>query len=98
VPLALIFAHQHGAGLQPPKAVCHRLVAMCKAVQTLCNTRINPIEGLLLEMPADEPRDEVLGEARGWGRPECRAPQGAKVVEAERPHAVDLGLDRLAIE
>ena len=63
----------------------------------LCGLRIKPAEGLLLEVPADETRDEVLAESRRWGRTERRAPQGAKLVEAERPHAVDLGLDRLAI-
>jgi hypothetical protein len=32
------------------------------------------------------------------GGAERHAPQGAKLVEVERPHAVDLGLDSLAIE
>ena len=44
-------------------------------------------------MPAEEPRHEVLGEGRG--RPQGPAPQGANLVEVERPHAVDLGLNRL---
>jgi hypothetical protein len=41
-----------------------------------------------------------LLEAEGWrwGGAERRAPQGAKLAEAEGPHTVDLGLDRLAIE
>jgi len=41
---------------------------------------------------------EVLAEGRRRGGAERHAPQGAKLVEAERAHAVDLGLDRLAIE
>src|SRR5436309_1131527 len=30
--------------------------------------RIKPTEGLLLDVPAKEPRDESLGEGRGWSR------------------------------
>jgi hypothetical protein len=54
--------------------------------------------GLLLDVPAEKPRHEVLAEGRRRRGAERHAPQGAKLVEAERPHAVDLGLDRLAIE
>jgi Resolvase, N terminal domain len=50
-----------------------------------------------LDMPAEKPRHEVLGEGGRRRRPEGDPPQGAKFFEAERPHAVDLGLDRLAI-
>ena len=67
------------------------------AVQQLCSIGIKPAEGLLLDVPADEPRHEVLGEGRRRRRPQRRAPERAKLVEAEGPHAVDLGLDRLAI-
>src|SRR3954468_5985163 len=97
VPLALVFANQHSAGLETPGAVHSRLGATYETVQKLARNRIKPTEGLLLDMPADEPRHEVLGKGRGWGRPQCGAPQGAKLVEAEQPHAVDLGLDRFAI-
>ncbi|MFZ3324669.1 MAG: hypothetical protein WA231_01710 [Methylocella sp.] len=55
-------------------------------------------DGLLLDVPAKEPRDEILGKGRRWGRPKRRAPQGAKLIEAERPHAVNLSLDSLAIK
>ena len=64
----------------------------------LCGLRIKSTLGLLLDVPAEKPRHEVLGEGRRRGGAERHAPQGAKLVEAERPHAVDLGLDRLAIE
>src|SRR5437899_13077336 len=33
VPLALVFAHEHGAGLEAPSAVRARLVAACEAIQ-----------------------------------------------------------------
>src|SRR5665811_206436 len=95
VSVTLVFAHENGAGLEPP--VRSRLVAPGEAVQELVGIRINPTVGLLLDMPADKPGHEVLGESRRWGRPQCRAPQGAKLIEAERPYAVDLGLDRLVI-
>src|SRR5207245_109664 len=48
VPLALVFAHEHGAGLGAPGAVRSRLVAPCEAVEKLCGIRIKPTEGLLL--------------------------------------------------
>src|SRR5262249_44505896 len=95
VPLALVFADQHGAGLETP-AVHLRLVAPCKAVQQLCCVPIKTTEGLLLDVPADKPRHEILCQGSGRGRPERRAPERAKLVEAKGPHAVDLGLDRLA--
>jgi hypothetical protein len=63
----------------------------------LCGLWIKPAEGLFLDVPADEPRHEVLGEGRRRRRPEGEPPQGVKFFEAERPHAVDLGLGRLAI-
>src|ERR1700730_1138386 len=52
--------------------------------------RIKLGAGLLLDVPAKEPRDEILGKSQRWGRPKRRAPQGAKLIEAERPHAVNL--------
>ncbi len=55
-------------------------------------------KGLLLDVPAEKPRHKVLRETRRRGGAERHASQGTKLVEAERPHAVDLGLDRLAIE
>jgi hypothetical protein len=64
----------------------------------LCGLWIKPAEGLLLDMPADEPRHEILGEGRRRGAAERHAPQGAKRVEVNRPQAVDLGLNRVAIE
>jgi len=98
VPLALVFAQEHGAGLEAPRVIGSRLVAPCEAIEMLCGLWINPGEGLFLDVPADEPRHEVLGEGRRRRRPEGDPPQGAKFVEAERPHADDLGLDCLAIE
>ena len=60
--------------------------------------RIKLADGLLLDVPAKEPRDEILGKGRRWGRPKRRAAKGAKLIEAERPHAVNLSLDSLAIK
>jgi hypothetical protein len=44
-----------------------------------------------------QPGDEVLGEALWRRRAERGPPEGAKIVEAERADAVDLGLDGFAI-
>ena len=57
--------------------------------------RIKSAKRLLLEVPTEKPGDEVLGEARRRSCTERRTPQVAKRVDAERPNAVDLGLDRL---
>ena len=97
VPLALVFAQEHGAGLKAPGAIRSRLAAPCEAVEMLCGLRIKSTLGPLLDVPAEKPRHEVLGEGRRRGGAERHAPQGAKFVEAERP-ADDLGLDCLAIE
>src|ERR1700680_1653723 len=43
-----------------------------------CGVRIKTDEGLLLDVPAEEPRHEVLAEGRGRGRPQGRAPKGTK--------------------
>ena len=97
VPLALVFAHQNGAGSETSGAIGPRPFALCEAVQNLAGFRIKPPESLFLDMPADEPGHEVLGEGRRRRGTQCRAPQHAKIVEAERLYAVDLGLDRLVI-
>jgi hypothetical protein len=60
--------------------------------------RIKSPKHLLLDVPAKKPRDEILGEAWRRSCAKRRMPQAAKFVEAERPNAVDLGLDRLAIK
>jgi hypothetical protein len=57
------------------------------AVEMLCSLWIKPTLGLLLDVPAEKPRHEVLGKGRRRGGAERHAPQGAKFVEAERPHA-----------
>jgi hypothetical protein len=88
----------NGAGLEAPGAIRSRLVATCAAVEMLCGLRIKSTLGLLLDVPAEEPRHEVLGEGRRRGGAERDAPQGAKRVEVERPHAADLDLNHLAIE
>ena len=55
----------------------------------------------LLNSYTENPKEPTLFgsllKAGGGDNRTGRAPQGAKLVEAERPHAVDLGLDRLAI-
>ena len=57
VLLALIFAHQHGAGLEAP---IRQLVARRETVQDLGGLRIEPAKSLFLDVPADEAGDEVL--------------------------------------
>jgi hypothetical protein len=69
----------------------------CEAIEMLCGLGIKSTERLLLDAPAEKPRHDVLGKVRWRGGLERRAPQGAKFVEAERPHADDLGFDCLAI-
>jgi hypothetical protein len=64
VPLALVFAQEHGAGLEAPRVIGSRLVAPCEAIEMLCGLWIKPTLGLLLDMPAEKPRHEVLGEGR----------------------------------
>ena len=49
VPLALVFAQKHGAGLEAPRAIGSRLVPLDEAIEMLCDLRIKPAEGLLLE-------------------------------------------------
>src|SRR6266851_6809317 len=80
VALALIFAHQHGAGLE---ATGWWLTIPREAVEDLGGLRIEPPEGLFLDVPADEAGDEVLGEALWRRRTERGPPEGAKAVEAE---------------
>src|SRR3984893_14908916 len=80
VPRALVFAQEHGAGLEAPGAIRSRLAAPCEAVEMLCGLRIKSTPGLLLEVPAEKPRHEVLGEGRRRGGAERHAPQGAKRV------------------
>jgi hypothetical protein len=58
---------------------------------------IKSAEGLLLDVPGDHSRHEVLGERRRR-EPQHRPPQRAKPVEAERPYAVDLGLERFEVD
>jgi hypothetical protein len=98
VPLALVFANEHGAGLEAATAVRSPFAGPSEAVEMFCGLRIKPADGLLLNVPAEEPCYEILGEGRRWGRPKRSPPQAAKLVKAERPHAFDLGLDHFAIE
>jgi hypothetical protein len=83
VPLALVFAQEHGAGLEPPWAIGFWFVTPRDCAEDLCHRRIWPAQRLLLDVPAEEPRDEILGEGWRWGGAERRAPQSAKPVEAE---------------
>src|SRR5947209_953399 len=71
VALALVFAHEHGAGLEAPRSVGSSLAAARQPVQELRHVRIEPAEGLLLDMPADKPCHEVVGERWRRGRPQC---------------------------
>jgi hypothetical protein len=48
VPLALVFAQEHGAGLEAPRVIGFRLVAPCEAIEMLCGLWIKPGEGLFL--------------------------------------------------
>jgi hypothetical protein len=63
VPLALVFPQEHGAGLEAPGAIRSRLGAPCEAVEMLRGIRIKPTDGMLLDVPAQKSRREVLGEA-----------------------------------
>jgi hypothetical protein len=53
---------------------------------------------LLLDVPPKKPCDEIHGKA--WRRRGMKrgTPLAAKLIDAERSNAVDLGLDRLAIK
>jgi hypothetical protein len=73
VPLAPIFAHEHGADLEAPWAVRFR-IASCDVAQKLRGLRIKPAEGLFLDVPAEKPRHEILAER--WRRPAKRFPAG----------------------
>src|SRR4029077_19060058 len=70
VPLALAFAQAHGAGFEAPRAIGSPQVASREAAEMLCGLGIQPAEGLLLNVPAEEPRQDVLAEGRRRGRPE----------------------------
>jgi hypothetical protein len=83
VPLALVFAHEHGAGLEAPWALCPCPVAPREAGKMLCGFRIKPATHLLLDVPAKKPRNEILGEAWWRRRAVGRTPQRTKRVEAE---------------
>jgi len=74
-----------------------RLVAPAETRQEFFGGGIDPAEGLLLEIPAQGTDQQVLVQGPGQGPAQGGAPQGAKLVEAERADALDLGLDRLAI-
>ena len=74
-----------------------RLGAPDKAIQKPGVILIGATEGLFLDVPANEAGHEVFGKGRRRQRSECRAPQRAKLVEAERPYAGDLGLQRLFV-
>src|SRR3984893_16946991 len=74
VPLALVFAQEHGAGFEAPRAIGSAPGAPRESIELLCGLGIQPAEGLLLNVPAEEPRQDVLAEGRRRGRPECRAP------------------------
>src|SRR3984893_10070298 len=71
VPLALLSAQEHGAWLEAPGAIRSRLAAPCEAVEMFCGLRIKPTLRLLLDVPAEKPRHEVLGKGRRRGRPKC---------------------------
>jgi hypothetical protein len=42
VPLALVFAQEHGAGLEAPRVIGSRLAAPCEAIEMLCGLWIKP--------------------------------------------------------
>ena len=73
------------------------LLPQDKAIQKPGVFLIEATEGLFLDVPANEAGHEVFGKGRRRQRSECGAPQQAKLVEAERPYAGDLGLQRLFV-
>src|SRR5712691_1951859 len=93
MPLALILADQHRAGLQAPLALVGRVLALTQAVEQLHGRRIEPTHGLLLDAPSHHPGEQVLGESWWRSRSESRPPQRAELVDAQRPHAFDLGFE-----
>jgi hypothetical protein len=97
VSLALVFPDQDCADLEASQAIRSGLVASCKTIKELGGLVIETAQALFLDMPTDEPGNEVFGEGRWRRRSECRAPQRAKLIEAERPYAGDLGLQRLYV-
>ena len=96
VSLALVFPDQDCADLETSQAIRSWLVASCKTIKELGGLGIETAQALFLDMPTNEPGNEVFGEGRWRRRSECRAPQRAKLIEAERPYTGDLGLQRLS--
>lgn len=56
-----------------------------------------PAEGLLLNPKGDHPRDDVLGQARGWHDGEHRTPTRAECDDAEGSDMIDLGINRRGV-
>jgi hypothetical protein len=83
VSLAMVFAHEHGAGLEAYSAVRTRLVAPCEAVQRLCAIGIKATEGRLLDVPdasgaRSAPCFGVAGFLGLWRRAALVDPDGRK--------------------
>jgi hypothetical protein len=97
VSFALVFPDQDSARPETPSVVRSRLVAPDKAIQKPNVILIEATAGLFLDVAANEAGHEVFGKGRRLQRSECGAPQRAKLVEAERPYAGDLGLQRLCV-
>jgi hypothetical protein len=95
VSFALVFPDQDCADLEASQAIRSWLVASRKTIKELGGFVIETAQALFLDMPADEPGNEVFGEGRRRRCSECRVPQGAQLIEAERPYAGNLGLQRL---
>jgi hypothetical protein len=70
VALALIFAHQHGAGLEAP---VRWLVIPREAIQDLGGLGVEPSESLLLDVPADDGRKSTLLRPSISGTPASRS-------------------------
>ena len=88
---------QDSARPETPGVVRSRLAPQDKAIEKPNVILIEAAEGLFLDVPANEAGHEVFGKGRRRQRSECRAPQRAKLVEAERPYAGDLGLQCLCV-
>jgi len=96
VALALVFAHDDGAGLEAAVELAW-FPAAGEPIEQLDRLPVEAAEGFLLDSVGDHPSHDVLGQARWRGRAERHSPPPAKRVDAEGPDPVDLGLDRSGV-
>src|SRR5437763_944376 len=94
MPLPLIFPDQYGTGLEPAVQLGPGLLAARQAIEELDRFATKTAESLLLDAVRDHPPHDVLGQPKRRRTAEYQAPACAERGDAERPNAVDLGLNR----